>query len=80
MHYLLRTMYFILRDWNTSTDRVTSVPAGLLSNRGTICGRDKIVFYSAERPDRFYAYPSLYSIPTDSIAPREWSWPFTSIC
>jgi len=57
--------YFILRDRDTSTDIVTSVPAGLIWNRSSICGRGKSVFSFAKRPDRFCAYPSSYSIATD---------------
>jgi hypothetical protein len=79
MHHPLEMMYFILRERDTSTDIVTSVPAGVLRKRGSICGRGKSFFSSAERLDRFCVYPSSYSIPTDSFSPKEWSWPFTSI-
>jgi hypothetical protein len=76
----LEMTYFILCDRDTSTDIVTSVPAELVRNRVSICGRGKSVSSSAKRPDSFCAYPSSYSIATDSFSPREWRWPFTSIC
>ena len=44
-------MYFTLHDRETSTDIVTSLPAGLLRKRSSICGRDKsfFLFYKASR-------------------------------
>jgi len=79
IHHLLEIMYFILRDGDTSINTVTSVPAGLLRSRGSTCGRGKSGFSSERHPNRFWAYPSSYSIATDSFPLREWSWPFTSI-
>jgi hypothetical protein len=71
MHHPLEMLYFILGERETATGIVTSVPAGLLRNRGSICGWGKSVFSSVERLDRFCVYPSSYSIATDSFLIRE---------